>query len=341
MLESNEKRVLVAFSGGIDSCAAVEILREEGYNVEALTIDMLGNEELMSQARRSAQRLGVTLHTTDAKEIFKREIIDNFVAEYMEGRTPAPCTLCNTKIKWELLTQKADELGIYNIATGHYFSIVEHDGKLYIARAEDQQKDQSYYLWGVGQEILKRALTPMATRIKSVIKQASVLKKESMGICFLRGNHYTDFLCSECGMELPEGDIVDNKGNKIARHNGIARYTIGQKRGEGIPEGKRVVEINSDTNEIVVDDNKTLFTTQLDIENICCANKTELEKATELKVMVRGLGLNPEGYAQINFTSETTATIRLENNAWAIAPGQPIALYIGNRIVGGGYQTIK
>lgn len=332
---------MVAFSGGIDSCAAVEILRSEGYTVEALTIDMTGDEAILSQARTSAERIGVRLHITDAKELFNSAIIDNFVGEYMSGRTPAPCTLCNTKIKWELLTNKADELGIYHIATGHYFSIERGDnGKYYIARAEDPVKDQSYYLWGVGQEVLQRALTPMAKSIKAQIKETSAMKHESMGICFLRGKHYTEFLCNECGKELHSGDIVDRvSGSVVGRHNGIARYTIGQKRGEGLPEGKRVVEIDSAKNQIIVDHNRTLFTTELQIEEVVCADPAELESATELRAMVRGLGLNPEGYAKLRFTSNTTATITLDNPAWAIAPGQPIALYIANRVIGGGYQT--
>ncbi len=342
-----QKSVLVAFSGGIDSCAAVDILRSEGYAVEAMTIDMLGDNTLLNQAKTSAERLQLKLHIIDAKKLFHNTIIENFIGEYMSGRTPAPCTLCNTEIKWKLLAQKADELGIDNIATGHYFSIQKVNDKFYISRAADSQKDQSYYLWGVSQDILARARTPLASRIKSVIKETSALKKESMGICFLKGKHYTDFLCNDCNRELPTGDIIEfeakDSAKIVGRHNGIARYTIGQKRGEGIPTGKRVIEIDAKQNQIVVGENSRLFTTELKIERVVCTDKAELEAADNLQVMVRGLGLNPEGYAKIKFAknSDTEATITLERSAWAIAPGQPITLYIDDRVVGGGYQTLS
>ncbi len=336
VVERGKKRVLLAFSGGIDSCAAVGILRDMEYEVEALTIDMMGDKQMVCSAKESAASLFVPLHIIDGREVFEREIIGNFTSEYLAGRTPAPCTRCNTLIKWELVAKKADELGIYHIATGHYFRIEEQQDKYYITRALDPIKDQSYYLWGVRQEILKRAITPMGERIKEEVKRESTIKKESMGICFLRGAHYADYLCTRCG-EMAGGDIIDSENRVVGRHNGIARYTIGQKRGEGIPPGLRVVEIIAKDNSIRVDLNERLYTKKLHIDRCHFVDRELLEKSAEIEVMIRGLGLNPKGHAEISIDSDQATIELLDDRAWAAAPGQPIVLYIGQRVVGGGY----
>lgn len=329
-----EKRdgVLLAFSGGIDSCAAVGILRDMGYYVEALTIDMMGDKAMIQSAKESADRLSIKLHIMDGREIFEREIIGNFTSEYMAGRTPAPCTRCNTLIKWELLARKADELGIYHIATGHYFRLEEENGRFYVTRALDPIKDQSYYLWGVRQELLARALAPMGERIKEEVKRESTIKKESMGVCFLRGTHYAEFLCGRCG-ELPSGEIVDSDDQVVGHHNGIARYTIGQKRGEGIPAGLRITQIIAKKNQLRVEVNERLFTRKLYLENCHLVDPS----IQIVKVMIRGLGLNPQGYARVVASGPELCVELLDDTAWAAAPGQPIVLYSENRVVGGGY----
>lgn len=327
--------VLLAFSGGIDSCAAVDILRSEGYVVVLATIDMMGDESILANAKRRAEALGCEFHIIDAREIFEREIVSEFVMEYMSGRTPAPCTRCNTLIKWELIAKKADEIGIKKIATGHYFQITPHNNKHYVTRAIDPQKDQSYYLWGVSEEILSRAITPMGRKIKAEVKSKSDQTKESMGVCFLHGKHYTDLLCSRC-RELPGGDVINNNREVVGHHNGIARYTIGQKRGEGIPEGMRVVEIDAENNRIIVGDNSELYTKRLHLERCHFVDSEEVLSSDKITVMVRGIGRNPKGYAQLSLT-DYGAEVTLDSDAWAVAPGQPIVLYIGDRVVGGGY----
>ncbi|MFI3305059.1 MAG: tRNA-specific 2-thiouridylase [Rikenellaceae bacterium] len=333
------KEILLAFSGGIDSCAAVGILRDWGYSVHLLTIDMLGDEALMSQARESAARLGLQLHTLDARQLFEREIVSNFVEEYANGRTPAPCTRCNPLIKWRLLAQEAERLGIYHIATGHYFRLVEYHNHLYVSRARDLRKDQSYYLWGVGESILRRVVTPMGERIKEEVKAASTLKRESMGVCFLRGSHYTELLRERCGAgsrALAEGDVVDGSGGVVGRHSGVARYTIGQRRGDGIPEGLRVTAIDASKNLLRVGLNEELYTDRLEIVECHFIEAEELFASNEVRVMIRGIGRNPEGYAVVRPTPYGAEVELLDCSAWAAAPGQPVALYIGDRVVGGG-----
>ncbi len=332
-----DNEILLAFSGGIDSCAAVALLRDWGYRVTALTIDMTGDDELLSVAKKRAAELGVPIHIVDGQDEFRDQIIDNFTSEYLSGRTPAPCTLCNREVKWKILADTADQLGIKHIATGHYFQIEQHDGRFYVTRAADPRKDQSYYLWSVPQEILARALTPMGQMIKEEVKAQSSIKRESMGVCFLNKMPYADFITSHCG-ELPHGKVVNRAEEVVGRHNGVARYTIGQRRGEGIPEGLRVVELRADKNQICVGLNSELFHKRLYLEQCHFVDRSIIESLNNISVMVRGLGLNPEGFATVQLT-ENGATIELESPAWAAAPGQPIVLYVGDRVVGGGYLT--
>ena len=223
----------------------------EGYHVVALTIDTMGDEAMLHKARTKAEEIGAEWLMYDAREEFKREIIDYFCQEYAMGHTPAPCTRCNPLIKWRTLLNEANRLGIKYIATGHYFNIERRDERYYVTKGGDENKDQSYYLWGLSQEILSRAITPMGIAIKSDVKQAFKDKSESMGICFLSGLPYAEFLRNR-GIDMPDGDIVTRNGEVCGRHNGIARYTIGQRRGVGIPEGMRVIGIDATHNHILV-----------------------------------------------------------------------------------------
>ncbi len=333
------ERVLVAFSGGIDSYASAEALRDEGYDVELMTIDMLGSESFMEAAKVRAARLMMPLHVVDGRALFEREVVERFTREYLAGYTPAPCTLCNSHIKWELLAQEADRLGIYHISTGHYFRVVEHEGHLYVARGVDPRKDQSYYLWGVEEAMLQRVITPMGGRVKEEVMAASEVKRESMGICFLDGRHYTEFLCDRCG-ELSAGDIIDRESGKVVgRHNGIARYTIGQRRGEGIPPESRVVEIDGAQNHLIVGDAEALWSDRIAISNCHFIDEEEAFGANDIEVMIRGIGRNPEGHAHL-VRCDDRVMIELDGGrAWAVAIKQPVALYRGDRVIGGGYIT--
>ncbi|MFR9651965.1 MAG: tRNA methyl transferase PRC-barrel domain-containing protein [Rikenellaceae bacterium] len=328
------KRVLLAFSGGIDSCAAIGLLRAQGYTPVAMTIDMLGDEQLIRQASESAERLGVELHIVDGRERFSQLVIANFIDEYRSGRTPAPCTRCNPAIKWQLLIERADELGIYYLASGHYFNVEQRDGRFYVLRGDDPRKDQSYYLWGLSQEVLARVVTPMGQQIKESIRRDSFVERESMGICFLRGMHYGEFIRSHIGEPI-EGDIICN-GDVVGRHNGIYNYTIGQRRGVGIPAGGRVVELIAESNQIRVGDNSELFTDTLVVGECNFVDELEVMSSDEVSVMIRGIGLNPEGFAEVVINGDR-ATVRLSSPAWAAAEGQPVVFYIKNRVVGGGY----
>lgn len=329
-----DRGVIVGFSGGIDSTTAVRMLRDNGYRVIALTIDTIGDDEMLAKARSVAHDVGIEWIGVDARELFNREIIEYFCTEYASGRTPAPCTRCNIHVKWRILLEYADRLGMEHIATGHYFNVEEHGGKYYVARALDAAKDQSYYLWGLSQEVLRRALTPMGNEIKSAIKERFEDKRESMGICFLRGKHYTDFLSSR-GVAMSAGEIVDSGGVVCGHHNGIVRYTAGQRRGEGIPEGLRVVEIDVKRNRVVVDRRENLYKHTLYVDGCNIVDIDELMSSDDITVMIRGIGINPAEPVTIT-PYNNGYRVSLKDGAWAPAPGQPLVFYRKNLVIGGG-----
>ena len=329
-----DKSVVLGFSGGIDSCTAAQHLHNEGYRVVALTINTSNDHKLLETAKTKAQEIGIEWQAYDATERFKRDIIDYFTSSYANGSTPAPCTLCNTRIKWPILCEVADSLGIYHIATGHYLDIVESDNHLYIARALDSSKDQSYYLWGVGEDTLRRMLTPMRQVLKNDIRENFANKKESMGICFLNGSHYTEFLSSQ-GITLRSGDIVNNSSEIVGQHNGIARYTIGQRRGVGIPEGMRVVGLDAINNRLIVGDNSELYKQKLYIRECRITNPEELLSANDITIMIRGIGRNPERPVKVKHRNDGYC-VMCDDPAWAPAIGQPLVFYRNNLVIGGG-----
>lgn len=326
--------VLLGFSGGIDSCTSALKLSEEGYRVVALTIDTMGDNAMVEKARTKAEEVGVEWHVYDARDMFKREIIDYFCREYAIGHTPAPCTRCNPHIKWHILAQEANRLGIEYIATGHYFNIEKRNGLYYVTKGIDDSKDQSYYLWGLTQDILARAITPMGNAIKSEVKSSFEDKSESMGICFLAGKPYAEFL-SQQGVAMPAGDIVTECGEVCGHHNGIARYTIGQRRGEGIPEGLRVIGIDAIQNKIIVGPNSKLYYNRIIVNECNIVDTNELLTANDITIKVRGIGRNPQLPVSIKACNEGYI-VTTQDPAWAPALGQPLVFYRNNWVIGGG-----
>jgi tRNA-specific 2-thiouridylase len=327
------RSVLLGFSGGIDSSAAVEELRQSGYRVVALTLDTTGDENMVATARKQAAQLSVEHYVKDVRADFQQKIIDYFISSYASGRTPAPCTMCNPLIKWHHLLLEADRLGIDYIATGHYFNVEECDGRYYVARALDSRKDQSYYLWGLSQEVLRRVVTPMGQKIKSDINPPHARSKESMGLCFLRGVGYGDFIAHNCPKALKRGEVVNTLGEVVGTHDGIALYTIGQKRGV---VGGAVVGIDAKSNCLIVGENRDLYKATLEVGACNIVSEDELLSSPDVQVVVRGFGRNPEGFAKLIEPIGGGYRIALDDPAWAPAAGQPVVFYRGNRVLGGG-----
>lgn len=327
------RSVLLGFSGGIDSSAAVGILQESGYRVVALTLNTTGDEELLSQAQKQAAQLFIEHHIKDVRAEFQQKIVDYFISSYLQGRTPAPCTMCNPLIKWHHLVSEADRLGLEKVATGHYFNVEQFDGRYYVTRAADSRKDQSYYLWGLSQQVLQRVVTPMGNVIKSDINPAAKRQKESMGLCFLQGMQYGEFIAARASGACCKGDIVTLAGDVVGEHDGIAFYTIGQKRGL---VGGSVVAIDASCNRLIVGEKKDLFHTTLEVKKCNIVSQDELLSAQDISVVVRGFGRNPEGYAKLVESIDGGYKVVLDDPAYAPAAGQPVVFYRGNRVIGGG-----
>lgn len=340
-------KILVALSGGVDSAAAVLLLREQGYDVVGVTFDMTGDEEFMSQACRTAQELDVEHTVVDVREQFKKMVVEYFVESYRRGQTPAPCTVCNAEIKWKLLEQTADKLRIKHIATGHYCKIVRHNEHYYVERGEDPKKDQSYYLWALTQSQLARAVTPMGYHTKEGIKAFMrergysyiADKQESMSVCFLKGGDYRDFL-RQHGVGEVSGVVTDVGGRVIGSHCGVPFYTVGQKRDLSLESGHedwRVVGIDAATNRLVAGAKDQLFTNKFRVQKTQFADFKEVVESDKVTVMVRGFGENPQGFSKITVVGDGVVEVVTESPAWAMAAGQPVVFYIENRVVGGGF----
>lgn len=329
--------VVLGFSGGMDSATAVGILRDSGHDVVALTLDTFGQSEMLQYAQSRAAELGVPHIFRDVQAEFQDSIIQYFANSYIAGRTPAPCTICNSAIKWRYLLEEANRLGIDAIATGHYFNIEQHNGRYHVVRAKDLKKDQSYYLWGLSQQVLAHALTPMGDVIKEDVRRSFADKRESMGLCFLAGRSYREFMERNYPISVREGEIVDLSGRVVGRHDGIAFYTIGQKRGLDIDlDGVCIVAIDARRNRLIVGPNKNLYYQTLEIGECNIVDVEEFECAEDVSVVIRGIGRNPQGYMRRAERINDGYRITLDDAAWAPAVGQPVVFYRQNRVLGGG-----
>ncbi len=268
------KKVLLGMSGGIDSTWACRVLQKKGYEVEGVVL-LLHPDAPLEKAKSAAEKLGIKLHVADYSDSFKKEVEEYFVKEYVSGRTPNPCVVCNRKIKFESLINVADSLGIDLIATGHYVKVEKHLGRFTVVSGEDTKKDQSYFLWQLSQEQLSRFIAPLGDAVKSdvinSVKESQLVEEisESQEICFIPNDDYISYLkehLDEDGMKtaFTKGNFVDAQGNVLGKHNGIASYTVGQRKGLGIALGKPayVTEIRPETNEVVLgfeEDNSSKF----------------------------------------------------------------------------------
>ncbi len=338
------QKVLLGISGGIDSFVSTLLLQEQGYEVVGICFEFWNKGDL-SAVQELYDSLGITLLQRNEKENFKKLVIEPFIQDYTQARTPSPCCICNSRVKWQLLDQVAQELDIPFIATGHYVNIVHEQDTYYIQQGKDPIKDQSYFLWNMPQHILSRSITPLGNYTKTQVRNIALergyktilARRESMSICFLEGQDYRNFITQHSHIHNTLGPIYTTDGTHIGQHDGLLNYTIGQKRGIPTPHATPlyVASMCVETNSIVVDTKENLHTLELTIGQINIPNPQDI-LAHDITVKVRGLGLNPTGYAVVKEIDHNTLHIRLSTPAWAIAPGQPVALYRNNRVIGGG-----
>ena len=353
--------MLVAMSGGIDSTVTALMLNDQGYEVVGITMKTWDyassgsgkketgccNLDSFNDARMAAVQHGFPHFVLDIREEFGDFVIDNFVDEYLAGRTPNPCVMCNTHIKWRALLKRADALGCDFIATGHYAKINRHtNDRYYISRGVDDNKDQSYVLWGLQQDLLARTILPLASFHKPEIRQMALdygypelaRKSESYEICFVPDNDYRGFLKHRIpGLQesVEGGNFVDKNGKILGKHKGYPFYTIGQRKGLEVTFGRPVyvTGIHPESNTIVLGDEDELNRPEMTVGKLNWLKYDGVSDGMEALTKVR---YKDKGSLSNLYNDENGIRVKFYEDAKSIAPGQSAVFYDGDDVIGGG-----
>jgi len=355
------RSVLVAMSGGVDSSTTAYLLSESGYDVIGITMrlyeDSRGendqdspccSSEMAEKAAAVCRQIGAPHYVVDFREDFRRNVIDDFVNQYLSGMTPNPCVRCNTYIKWETLVKKKAALGADYIATGHYARVIRDSGtgSFELHRGIDKKKDQSYFLWGLTGEQLGFTLLPLGELTKKEVRKRAKLYglataevPESMEVCFIPDNDYRRFIEERFGKENTNsrpGEFHDTEGNVIGQHNGFHNFTVGQRKKLGISVGKKmfVQAIYPEKNVVVVGDVEDLETESLSAHSVNWINGVPPEGSREAEVMIRYR--DPGTPALIEPGRDSTVKVQFKRAVRAATPGQSAVFYRGSRVIGGG-----
>ncbi len=352
--------VVVGMSGGVDSSVAAALLLEQGYSVIGVTMKTYdfdrvggnaGNEtsccglDAFNDARIVAVKLGIPHYVADFTEQFGRQVIGNFVAEYLRGRTPNPCVICNRVIKWGALLEKGSALGADFIATGHYArrGFDEGTGRYFVSRGTDESKDQSYALWGLSQDALKRTLFPLGGLRKAEVRAIAsdlglktATKEESFEICFVPDNDYRRFMHEQdpgLNTRLARGDILRG-GRKVGEHDGFINFTIGQRSGIGA-HGERVyvTGIEPATNAITIGRDEDLLHRELTAGDVNCMSISEIRSGLRVEAAIRYK--DTPSPATVEVLGEGRIRLVFDQPKRAITPGQSVVMYQGERLVAG------
>lgn len=354
-----KQKVVVGMSGGVDSSVAAYLLKEQGYDVIGVTMQIWQDEEeaakeanggccglsAVDDARRVAERLDIPYYVMNFKKEFKCHVMDYFVEEYLQGRTPNPCIACNRYVKWESLLKRSLDIGADYIATGHYARIDRlPNGRFAIRNSVTAAKDQTYALYNLTQEQLSHTLMPVGEYTKDEIRKIAeeaglpvAHKPDSQEICFVPDNDYAAFIDREAGERVPgPGNFVSTDGRVLGQHKGITHYTVGQRKGLDLPMGRRVfvTEIRPETNEVVIGENGDVFTSTVLCDRVNFMAIPELDEARRVLAKIRYNHLGE--YCLIEKQPDGKVLCTFEKPVRASTPGQAVVFYDGEYVLGGG-----
>lgn len=351
-------KVAVGMSGGVDSSVAALLLKEQGYDVVGVTMQIWQDEDAdaaaenggccglnaVEDARRVAWKLGIPHYVMNFKDEFRRSVIDYFIDEYIHGRTPNPCIACNRYVKWESLLKRSLDIGADYIATGHYARVERLSGGRYAVRSSvTALKDQTYALYNLTQEQLRRTLMPVGDyskdQIRRIAEEAGICvahKPDSQEICFIPDHDYARFIRENSDAQLPPGDFVDASGRVLGRHEGIINYTIGQRKGLKLPMGHPVfvTGIRPETNQVVVGEADDVFSDRLTCNRLNWMMIDRLHGKMRVRAKIRYA--HAGAACTVEEAGPDLAEVRFDEPQRAITPGQAVVFYDGDYVVGGG-----
>ncbi len=339
-------KYLVAMSGGVDSSVAALLLLRSGHKVEGgiMRLSPFSDGSDVVSAQSVCDTLGIKLNVIDATDRFRTCVMDPFCRGYLDGLTPNPCVFCNNKLKFGYFAELAESLGFDGIATGHYADIAFRGGRYAVKAGACAEKDQSYFLWNVGQKALSRTVFPLRgvsskDEVRAIARDAELpvaSKSDSQDICFVKDGEYAELIEKLTGIRMPEGNFVDRDGNVLGRHRGLLNYTLGQRRFLNVAAGKRIYVVGKrpDENEVVLGDETELFRTTVRAKDVRMQLYPSLDNA-EMNVKIRS---GPRTVrAKVTAADGGFAEVVFEKPVRAPAPGQSVVFYDTDTVAGGGY----